>query len=520
MKLPESSLSWLLPFCVYISGAVADIGPYFGSAKYDAGEFGRWPHQSFRSSPIIGPVLNIQQHDAECENDGLLLLGPGGDEVFHSGPTIIDQRYQLVWNEPLYGKSWAVDVKYFRGVPYLTFWADKHGGQSNAAWYMLNSSYDEVYTIHPAGGWKSDDHEFDITRDQTGIVAIEMEVPFDLSAVGGPRDGWILDNGFQELDIETGKVLFQWRASAHWDLAESYQNFTEHNGTSQEEAWDFFHQNSVQKDSRGNYLISSRHMSTIAYIDGQTGSVLWKLGGKQNTFSDLSGHATDFNGQHHARFLEDWEDRKTATISLFDNGSGGRAQTHPTSGKIVKIDVEKWTAQLKQQYSNPHHRVNSVNRGSTQVLPSGNVLLGYGSAAAWSEFSADGDLLCDVHFGPQSRFSQGDVVSYRVFKRQWLGSPREGPSLSIANDIVYVSWNGATEVTAWELQGSNYAGTYDDADFFALKKTQKAGFETDILLPKENKYQYLRVVGLNQLGKKIGYSSIIDRYPPTLVAQS
>lgn len=384
----------------------------------------------------------------------------------------------------------------------------------------MNSSYDEVYTIQPADGWKPDDHEFEITQDQTAVIAIEIEIPFDLSAVGGPRDGWLLDNGFQELDIESGNVMYQWRASAHWDLAESYHELTGENGTSKASAWDFFHQNSVQKDSRGNYLISSRHMNTIAYIDGRTGGVLWKLGGKQNMFSDLSGHATDINGQHHARFLEDSEGSKTAKISFFDNGSGGRAQTHPTSGKLVEVDVEKWTAQIQQRYLNPHHRVNSINRGSIQILPSDNVLIGYGSAAAWSEFSANGSLLCDVHFGPQSRFSQGEVVSYRVLKHQWLGRPREKPSLVELNGIFYVSWNGATEVTAWELQGSDNAGNFDDAEFFALNTTQKVGFETDIPLPKESEHRYFRVIGLNQRGETIGYTSIIDRHPPTLIVQS
>ena len=33
------------------------------------------------------------------------------------------------------------------------------------------------------------------------------------------------------------------------------------------------------KDSKGNYLLSARHVFTITYVDGRTGEVIWHLGG-------------------------------------------------------------------------------------------------------------------------------------------------------------------------------------------------------------------------------------------------
>ena len=369
-----------------------------------------------------------------------------------------------------------------------------------------------MYTIQPADGWTSDDHDFDITPEETAILLIELEIPFDLTAVGGPRDGWLLDNGFQELDVETGDIIFQWQASAHWDLTESYHPLSA--GTNESTAWDFFHMNSVQKDTHGNYLISSRHMSTLAYIDGRTGNVRWKLGGKENVFFDLAKNGTIFNGQHHARFLQEIRaENGTAVISVFDNGSGGQALTHPTQGKILEVDTHGLTARMRQAYPSPHKQIHSENRGSMQVLPNGQVLLGFGSTAAWAQFAANGSLLCDIHFGPESGFNQREVLSYRILKQPWLGHPRRQPSLVVEGDAIYVSWNGETEVTAWELQAVVYDLTGDTGpEYLMLIATQKNGFETRISVPKYNSQRYLRVVGRDKRGIEIGYTTVVDIY--------
>jgi Arylsulfotransferase (ASST) len=49
------------------------------------------------------------------------------------------------------------------------------------------------------------------------ITAYERK-PWDLSAIGGPRNGTLLDSVFQEIDIATGKEVFTWRASEHFAI--------------------------------------------------------------------------------------------------------------------------------------------------------------------------------------------------------------------------------------------------------------------------------------------------------------
>ena len=85
------------------------------------------------------------------------------------------------------------------------------------------------------------------------------------------------DGIFQEIDLLSGTLLFQWRASDHYQLTETFQPIN-NQGRTRDNAFDFFHINSVDKDPQGNYYISSRYMHTVTCI-APTGAVRWILGG-------------------------------------------------------------------------------------------------------------------------------------------------------------------------------------------------------------------------------------------------
>jgi hypothetical protein len=65
---------------------------------------------------------------------------------------------------------------------------------------------------------------------------------------------------------------------------------------------DIQHLNSIEKDSQGNYMISSRHYSTVYYIS-PAGDILWQLGGRNSSFQ--MGEGTDFYWQHDARWIDE-----------------------------------------------------------------------------------------------------------------------------------------------------------------------------------------------------------------------
>ena len=138
------------------------------------------------------------------------------------------------------------------------------------------------------------------------------------------------------------------------------------------------------------------------------------------------------------------------------------------------------------------------------------MFVGWGSAAAYTEFAADGEILCDVHFGAESVFGSGRISSYRAFKSEWVGRPVTPPNIKMVKDDVYVRWNGATEVVAWELQGAKCLGDGDET-FETFDYVQKEGFETNLQLPEDkDDYAYLRAAALDRSGQALGHTDVID----------
>lgn len=349
-------------------------------------------------------------------------------------------------------------------------------------------------------------HDFVITENGTALITVYDIKPADLTLLGGPKSGWIYDGVFQEIDIETGKLLFEWRAAEHYNVNETFAPLGS-TGRESGDAFDFFHINSVDKDSDGSYLISSRYMHTVTCIS-PSGEIKWVLGGSRNNFRDLSdGGATNFTWQHHAR----WHENNTVTI--FDNGAFEmHDRRHYTAdysrGMLVDLDVAQMTATLRHSYIDPQNTI-SPSQGSIQILPeNGNVFVGWGHSPAYTEFSVDGEVLCDTHFGPSSLFDLGIVKSYRAFKSPWVGRPTTMPDIKMSGGKVYVSWNGATDVAFWELQAAENLEV-DQQDFQPVDSVEKIGFESSIAVPADNGL-YLHVAAVNAAGKVLGYTDVID----------
>lgn len=273
-------------------------------------------------------------------------------------------------------------------------------------------------------------------------------------------------------------------------------------------AWDYFHINSVDKDPESNYYISSRYAHTITCI-GPTGEVKWILGGKRNQFTDLSGGiATDFSWQHHAS----WHPNNTITI--FDNGSTDKVKTAKHSrGMAVSVNTTDMTATLLAQYNAPEGFL-SASQGSVQILPeSGNVFVGWGHQPEYTEFTSAGEVLCDVRFGSRALFNWGWVKSYRTFRSTWVGRPKTIPSIVIdgAKQRVFVSWNGATEVSKWTLQSAESVNEEDSINYemFDVETVRKETFETEFELPSDCGY-YVRIVALDAQSRPLGYTLVVD----------
>ncbi|KAI1343450.1 Arylsulfotransferase-domain-containing protein [Xylariaceae sp. FL0016] len=490
---------------------------------YDWGYYGFFPQIQYKTFDLSSPLLNFPQWDERCD-DGYYLIAPKGKIVSKPGPMILDSRGDLVWADDKYGIVTDLKVQPYKDELYLTFWSGPHGtfsGYGRGLYYMLDSSYQVFRKFEPVGeGLKGDLHEFHLTKDGTALMTIYNPIPYDLSSIGGPSQGWALDCRFQEIDVETGDLIFEWSALEHVALNDTIRYFAGDDvGTAPENAYDFFHINSLDKDESGNYIVSGRHTQTIHCVDHETGDVLWTLGGNQNDFKDLSdGHATDFAYQHHVRL------HANHTMSIFDNAkaerSGPATPYTYSRGMIIQLDTEQMTATLLQDLHDPSDMRWPDSQGSMQVMGD-RAVLGYGYHPTIKEFSLDdGKVVCDVRLAPALVSRWGLVTTYRAFKsRDWVATPMDPPDVFLkpSDGKMYVSWNGATQVQKWVLQGAQWDDlrrgelrAISNDSFVDLMEIERDGFETAIAM-EHDMPPYLRVAAVDAHGNVLRHSPVINR---------
>ncbi|RAL10162.1 arylsulfotransferase family protein [Aspergillus homomorphus CBS 101889] len=485
---------------------------------YDLGLYGFGPSQDYVSFDYESPVVQILEAGSGCDSR-FTFLAPRGDSIAQPGPMILDSRGELIWMKHNWEITQDFRVQRYEDADYLTYWeGDEIEGRGYGAWYMANppqldSTYTQRYVITPVGSYGGDLHEFHITPQGTALVTIYDPVLADLTSVGGPELGWIYDGLFQEIDIATGELIFEWRASKHYPINSTYESLGK-SGMARSSAFDYYHINSVDKDEDGNYIVSARHTHTISCIDKSSGVVLWTLGGKLNEFRDLSnGEATNFAWQHDARW------HPNSTLTLFNNAAHStRDPDEESHGMMIHLDLDAREATLQAAYHHPQ-QMKAVSQGNLQMLgDDGRVLVGWGHNAAFTEFSSDGEMLCNVHFGASAFFGFGRVVSYRAFKSDWVGRPQTAPDADVVGDRVYVSWNGATEVAAWQLE-TWLSGELENAAFKVVTQVEKSGFETELEIPENLEGPLFRLAALDLDGNVLGVTELLQREQRSVMEQ-
>ncbi|KAJ0323740.1 hypothetical protein COL5a_008099 [Colletotrichum fioriniae] len=239
--------------------------------------------------------------------------------------------------------------------------------------------------------------------------------------------------GFQETDIETGEVVFEWESLDHVDPKFSafpldFGEGLPGGGKTETDGWNYFHVNSVDKDDEGNYLVSARNTAAVFKINGTNGEIIWQLGGFHGGSSFTLPKEDVFGYQHHARFRSRSSDGNIEVISLFDNGAhSASVKTNPFSrGRIYQLNHTDGTAKALKTYDAPDG-LSAHTQGNLQVLPNGNVFINWGQAGAVTEYSNDGDVLFHAYLDSAP---VGNLVqSYRGFRFNWTGVPTEEPAI-------------------------------------------------------------------------------------------
>lgn len=319
--------------------------PSIDSHFFDFGVYGVYPERYYHSFNLTSPSprtrkWNLRVCDTESDQGGLVLLDLHGSGVSHKGPAVLDLKGNLIWTDDSYGQhAMNANVQEYKGERYLTFWA---GENERGNYYMLDSGFNLAYTISAVGEdvW-GDPHEFQITADGTALILIYHRASVELSHthMSDLISPYIVDAVIQEIDIETGDLRFEWRASDHFRPEDGeYLKFThdthldpKHAGVLDgrlTEPHDYFHMNSVDKNADGDYLISIRHTHQVICVSGKTGEILWGFGGMATDIQDLDdGGASDFLWQHHAR----WIDEQNGILGKFcvSYGSGLKGECYP-----------------------------------------------------------------------------------------------------------------------------------------------------------------------------------------------
>lgn len=413
-----------------------------------------------------------------------LFLTPGGQ--YETGAGIFRDNGQLVWWHPAQGDRVAnLTMVHFRGQPYLALWAG-HAVADGLLHRGTVTLYDEHYkkagVITVGGpfppGWV-DSHEFKVTPQGDALIGFDDPVRLKIHGY------WttVLDYVVQKLalvkgpgGIHTGRVLFQWRSLSEVPVSQSYWPDPGQGGI-----WDYFHGNSIAQDTDGNLVISARNTWGIYKVSVKTGRIMWQVGSK-------SGHHLPYRWCYQHDAVPLGQNR----YGLFDDGGGyygclpGSGE-HSARGLIVSINprMRPATVRLVRAYA---HRppIESLCCGGMQGLADGDVLIGWGQTPVISEYGPDGRIRMDVSL---SRWS------YRAFRFPWTGQPLTRPAVTGRREggqtRVWVSWNGATNVVAWQV----LAGSTADHLGPIRGPMPATGFETEIALPHGYRYVAVRALG-------------------------
>lgn len=241
-----------------LAARVAADAPLIYDIKgYNNGTYGRIPKQSYHTVNFSSPLWQINTWDKEAVDDSPYLLTALADiwvksgdaaDAGNYGPYIFDMKdLSLVYADPTWASAKQTRVQNFNGTDYLTFWGGDFiaSGHGNGKCFLLNNKYETVYTIEAVGVTGGVDlHECELTADGTALITSYDTQIMDLTSVGGPANGTIIRSFFQEIDIATGALVYEWdpldhqpitTATSFWDSGDAKLG------------WDWYHLNSLQK---------------------------------------------------------------------------------------------------------------------------------------------------------------------------------------------------------------------------------------------------------------------------------
>jgi hypothetical protein len=412
---------------------------------------------------------------------------------------ILNPRGHLLWYHPTASQGAGPQVRDLRvqryhGQAVLTYWEGrtvKPPGGGRGVDQILNKHYQRIRTVSPGNGLQSqgaDSHEFLLGHEgneATAFIEVWKRVDANLTSVGGPPNGPTFDWIIQEIDIATGKVIWEWHSLGHVPVDYSYANYSS-------SPYDYFHMNSIQQLSSGNILISSRNTWAVYLINKKTGKIIWRLGGKHSSFK--MGPHTNFEWQHDATL------HSNGLLTLFDDGATPKEESQ---SRALELHISTATHRATLIHAFKHKPpVLATAEGSVQLLSNHNVFVGWGRGPYFSEYTPSGRQV----FGGAFR---RPVESQRAYRFHWVGDPPQPPAIAVkpagtaGRDDIYASWNGSTQVRRWQVLASqSQSGPFTKLG----PPVSSSSFETKIQRTSAN---YFKVQALGARGAVLRTSAAV-----------
>ncbi|KAK5126027.1 hypothetical protein LTR85_011382 [Meristemomyces frigidus] len=481
------------------------------------------PTSQFKSRPDLhAPIIDFTILRPELVTPGYIFIAPYRN--VDPGPYIYDNYGNLVWSGA--GSSGpktahAPRVCTYKGQDHICYFqGEQHQGFARGHGVIMDQNYRIVKTVESSGaGASSDMHEFKMTPYADGttvLMTVYQPRQYDLttnSRFNVERGmGWIVEGVFQEVEIETGRVVFEWRSLDHVDPGLSWTmpgtTDTSGDGLDEQSPWDYFHINSIDKNIEGDYLISARHVSALYKLSGQNGSIMWQMGGNAATLRTTN---FVFSYQHHARWVS--ENSTHTVLTFYDNASNTYNSTGEFShGWMILIDHIAETATMIKEWGAPEPEggLLSGSQGNMQMLPNGGCYIGWGEHAYFSEHTADGSAVMYAKLADRA----SNVMVYRSNKYNWTAQPLTKPALwsysrTGEKMVSFVSWNGATEVRSWNFYTSENAS----GPWMFAGNADKHGFETEFHTPNVTRWSYAEALDMN--GRPLETSVIARTFQPS-----
>ena len=369
----------------------------------------------FDTGPLPDPLTPCFEVTENEPSDGFVLLSQNWIQPKDGGyVAALDGSGHVVWYTRILDSHIQFLVRVSPWGTVLLF-VLRH---DTTRWYYEVDLFGNIAATHALPRFPGEEeymdldvHDCRLFPDGTKIFLYYRNHVMDLTGYCGFEDAVVVSNGVRRV-LPDGGIDFDWNYMDAFALTDSTTPLTR-------PTVDWVHVNSIDLDVDGNYILSSRSFCEVTKIDAVDGSVIWRLGGKNNQFTIIGDDLGGFTHQHAATALGD--DR----ILLYDNGN----DHEPKQSRAVEyaLDLEAMTATLVWEYR-PEPRLYSQAIGNVQRLTNGNTLINYGypfpARPRVHEVSPSGELLWEM-FVPITVTLSGAYRAFRV-ESLYLGAEAVG----------------------------------------------------------------------------------------------